>query len=94
MCWISARNSARLKSFPQGPGQLHAKIRGSARDGFLLSFVGRGKTEIEMEGWRKHRIARAEEKAEACGRYLCFVRENRGLWRVRLGTKMAVSEPG
>ena len=49
---------------------------------------------MEIEGWRKHRMAKAEEKAEACGRYLCFIKENKGLWRVRLGTKMAVSEPG
>ena len=48
MCWISARSSARLKSFPRGPGHLHAKVRGSARDSFLLSLVGRGSTEVVM----------------------------------------------
>ena len=65
MCWTSARNSARLKSFPQGPGHLHAKIRGSARDGFLLSLVGRGRTEMDMEGCKKHRMAKVEVKADA-----------------------------
>ena len=65
MCWISARNSARLKSFPRGPGQWHAKTQGSAHDGFLLSLVGRGRTEMEILGWRKHCIARAEVKANA-----------------------------
>ena len=65
MCWISARNSARLKSFPRGPGHWHAKIQGSARDGFLLSLVRRGRMEMDMVGCKKHCMARADVKANA-----------------------------
>ena len=49
---------------------------------------------MDMEGWRKHCMAKVEVNVEAWGRYLCFVGEKRGLWRVWLGTKMAVFEPG
>ena len=94
MCWISACSSARLKSFPRGPGHLHAKMWGSACDGFLLSLVGRGRTEMDMDGCKKHRMARADVKAVACRRYLCFDKEKRGRWRVRLGTNTAVSDTG
>ena len=50
MVWLVAHNLARLKSFPQGPGHLHAKMCGSACDGFLLSLVRRGRTMIEKDG--------------------------------------------
>jgi len=62
MDWASARSSARLKSFPRGPGQLAAKTRGSAREGFLLSFTARGRMTTEVSGWRKQCMSTAPVK--------------------------------
>jgi len=77
--WVdcaSTQSLARLKSFPYGPSQLHAKMHGSACISFLLSLTGRGRTKTKMLGWRKQCILIANVKCVACGRYLCFVREN------------------
>jgi len=76
--WASARSSARLKSFPQGPGQLHAKMRGSALVCFLLSLTGRGRIETEIEGLRKQCMLTVAVKRVVCGRYLCLVSDIRG----------------
>jgi len=88
--WASVHNSARLKSLLRGPGQLHGKMQGSARMGFLLSLTARGWMEMVMSGWRKHCMSSAPVNRVAWGRYLCLVKEKRGRWRLRFGTKMIV----
>jgi len=96
MWWFcaSARSSARLKSFPQGPGQSQGKVRGSACVGFLLSFTARGWMEIVMSGCKKHCIPSTPVNRVAWGRYLCFTKDRRGRWRFRLGTKIRIGRPG
>jgi len=96
MCciWASARSSARLKSLPRGPGQLHGKRRGLAHVGFLLSLVTKGWMEMVMSRWRKHCMPRAPVNRVAWGRYLCFARDKRGRCKFRFGTKMRMCQPG
>ena len=50
--------------------------------------------EMDMDGWRKHLMARADVKADAWGRYLCFESEKRGRCSMRFGTNTAVSDGG
>jgi len=92
--WASAHSSARLWSFPQGPGQSQAKICGLARVGFLLSLTASGWMEMEMSGWMRHCMSSALENSMAWGRYLCFARDRRGRRRLWLGMKIMVWRPG